>query len=670
MKRRKRNIKKIYKKSVFPSILLFLVFIGVCEGMFSAFIIIFESFLIDSKTTELYQKAEHFGEMLTSHMAEEDFEHALRYMEGYLSTDNNICVTDDQNHVIMKLKESTPDFENPEYIGIMEEYTVYPDNNPGHSPEDSSLKIFSGELLSRTANAVRNETLESDSWQEREIFSSHFWVEIPTKIEGHHLYFRDNILLQVKDTYYMIGAIVVMLSLLIIPTILLFINVLSSVLTQRRMVNLLYLDTATDGRNRLYFIQQSQKILRRFRNAGKKYALISLHLNSYGDYCACYGGKNGEELLKNINAFLHVNMRKQETFAHITAGDFALLLYCTSTEEGEKRLKKLMAELTGIRHEQALSYSAGIYLMESAKTNADRKQRKHADISQLYHYANAARESLSLRDNKYIKFFDEKILQDQLWKHKVENTMQDALMNHEFQLYLQPKYNPISQKLVSAEALVRWISPTDGMISPGRFIPIFEENGFITQLDDYMVSNVAKLQAERKIQGKKPIPISVNISRANFAKENLASHICQLVDTYGADHAFIELEVTESAFLGDTYIIQKILKELKTLGFRVSMDDFGAGYSSLNSLKDLPIDVLKLDMEFFRGEDIQKRGEIVVEETIRLAKRLNMEIVAEGIEKKEQVEFLAEQGCDMIQGFYFARPMPLHEFEERAKQDG
>lgn len=666
MKHKKRNIKKIGKKSVFPSILLFLIFIAMFEGMFLAFVLSFESSLINSRISVLYEKAGHFGELLTSRTQSGSLEHALSFLEGYLGEDNDICVTDNDFHILKQLKAGTPDFENAETVGLMDEHIIFPDNN---SQEDNSLDMFPGELLLRTINSLEYGTSEDDSPFDNEIFSGHFWIEIPSQTEGYHLFYKDAILFKVKDTYYMLQTIIMILFLLIIPVILLFINVLSSIVTQRRMVNLLYLDTATGGRNRLYFIQQSQKILRRIRNAGKTYALINLHVNRYSDYCACYGGKEGEDLLKSIHAFLEANMRRQETFAHITAGNFALLLICDSTDDYEKKLKKLMAELTGVKRDRTPSYSAGIYLITPAKTNSERKQRKKTDISQLYHYANAARESLSLKDGRYIKVFDEGILQEQLWKHKVENTMEEALRNNEFQLYLQPKYNPSTQKLVSAEALVRWISPEDGIISPARFIPIFEENGFITQLDDYMISAVAKLQSKRKIQGEKTIPISVNVSRANFTQENLAKHICQLVDNYGTEHASIEFEVTESAFFGDTDTLQQILKELKSYGFSVSMDDFGAGYSSLNSLKELPIDVLKLDMAFFRGKDSEKRGEIVVEETIRLAKKLHMKIVAEGIERKDQVEFLAAQGCDMIQGFYYAKPMPLPEFEERVAQD-
>ena len=315
-----------------------------------------------------------------------------------------------------------------------------------------------------------------------------------------------------------------------------------------------------------------------------------------------------------------------------------------------------------------MSFSAGIYLLRPAANRKERRRRQ-IDLNQVYHFASAARSSIRGKEGEHIKIFDQQILQEQLWKHKVEERMEAALAAGEFQMYLQPKFHPVTEKIVGAEALVRWISPEDGMIPPGRFIPIFEENGFITKLDDYMISEVAKLQSEWKINGRKQVPISVNVSRVNFVKADLAEHICRLVDGYGAEHAGIELELTESAFLGNKNMLQKILQELKMCGFCLSMDDFGAGYSSLNSLKDLPIDVLKLDMDFFRGDGSKERGEIVVKETIRLAKSLHMKIVAEGIEKKEQVEFLAEQGCDMIQGYYFARPMPVSEFNERAERD-
>ena len=266
-------------------------------------------------------------------------------------------------------------------------------------------------------------------------------------------------------------------------------------------------------------------------------------------------------------------------------------------------------------------------------------------------------------------FFDETMLADQSWELWVENNMDAALAAGEFQVYLQPKYSPADERLVGAEALVRWNSPEKGLIQPSRFIPIFEENGFITKLDDFMIAQVSKLLAEWTVQGKRMVPVSVNVSRAHFALEGLAEHISQLVDSYGPRHELLELEVTESAFFDDKEILISTVKQLKVYGFSISMDDFGAGYSSLNSLKDIPLDVLKLDGEFFRGSDESGRGAVIVEEAIRLARELNMRVVAEGVERREQVDFLACLGCDMIQGVYYAKPMPVEELEARAARD-
>lgn len=172
------------------------------------------------------------------------------------------------------------------------------------------------------------------------------------------------------------------------------------------------------------------------------------------------------------------------------------------------------------------------------------------------------------------------------------------------------------------------------------------------------------LQERWIAEGRHIVPISVNVSRAHFNDSHLAEHICRIVDAHHVPHSAIELELTESAFFDNKSILLNTVNRLRELDFRISMDDFGAGYSSLNSLKDLPLDVVKLDREVFRNTENQERSETVIRDTITLAKDLNMTIVAEGIETKEQVDFLGTIGCDLIQGFYFAKPMPIEEFEQ------
>ncbi len=190
----------------------------------------------------------------------------------------------------------------------------------------------------------------------------------------------------------------------------------------------------------------------------------------------------------------------------------------------------------------------------------------------------------------------------------------------------------------------------------------------ITEIDHYMLAHVAADQKRWLDAGFKCVPISVNVSRAHFIESDLAEQIRDIVDAATCPHELIEIELTESAFFDDKKALIETINRLKGYGFAVSMDDFGAGYSSLNSLKDMPLDVLKLDADFFRGTSDDGRGEIVVSEAIRLAKNLNMRIVAEGVEVKEQVDFLASEGCDMIQGYYYAKPMPGTDYEQRMIQ--
>lgn len=676
MKRNKNKpIKGFRKKSIWPSIVLFVVFLFFGVGLIVTIIGVFEVYIMDAKVAGIYEDGEDLGK-LVNRGEEADFMDTVSFAGEYLKKENGICITDARENIIKTYGEGRPDFKRRETIALFDVYVVMPDVGAKQMDWDNMLMIPVGELWGRTVKGPE-ETMPGagpvmNKWLSEEIFSISCWMEVPVKFQGYRLYYRDRVKLVRKDILYLLAVGVIALGALTFPIVLMLINVLSSIVTQRRMVKLLYLDTTTGGKNWIYFIHRSKKILCRISNNRNTYAMVNLHTDHYQDYCACYGSREGEELLEHMTGFLQAKTGRGETFARFAKADFGLLLKCQSREDCEMRLKKLLAELKGIKKDKKINYHVGVYMIEPLVNQKGRKKtyRRQTDVDQVYHYANAARINLRGKEGQYIKFFDSRILEEQLWKRKVQDSMESALLNKEFQIYLQPKYSPVSGKLVGAEALVRWLSPEDGLIAPGRFIPIFEENGFITQLDDYMISGVARLQSEWKIQGKKPIPVSVNVSRAHFTREDLAEHICRLVDSYGADHGSIELEVTESAFFGNKDMLQKIIRELKMYGFPISMDDFGAGYSSLNSLKDLPIDVLKLDMEFFRGEDAEKRGEIVVKEAIQLAKNLKMKIVAEGIERKDQVEFLAEQGCDMIQGFYYAKPMTIEEFDERAKRDG
>ena len=421
---------------------------------------------------------------------------------------------------------------------------------------------------------------------------------------------------------------------------------------RKRVNRLVTIDTVTGGYNKEYFMQKVRKEIARGR---RQYAVVQLRLEKYRNYCTAYGLKQGENLLEEINFTLVDMLDKKEFVAHIEKSDFILLLSYQTEDALNIRVRNMMNILRERRGSQHLTFSAGVCPV----------RLKTDDVSVLLTCAGiAVPKSIKIQDE--VVWFSDSMKEEQIWERRIEDDMEIALENHEFQVYLQPKYSTKEEVLSAAEALVRWNHPVLGFVSPGKFIPIFEKNGFILQLDDYMLTEVAKLQANWAAQGKKLVPISVNVSRAHFAEDNLADHICSIIDKYNVPHEYIELELTESAFFDDKNVLLTTVRKLKSFGFKVSMDDFGAGYSSLNSLKELPLDIIKLDAEFFRSVDDIERSNLIVGQTISLAKKLGMEIVAEGIETREQVDFLAKQDCDLIQGFYFSKPLPVSEFEEKA----
>lgn len=671
--------KKLQKKRIWPSIVLFIGFIMSCIIIITLFIQFFATYIVASKITQLFEENHYIGSLLDEYMTNRTMPEALNYLRLFLPRESNVYVTDRQRNKVAQIGNASPNFGIRIELSLDEELVVLGDDENISMTSEGIDTVFAvpiRDILSVTFDHAPLEGHEG-AWLNETILKQRIWILVPVRNLEYEVYVRCLVQIQRRDIIFVCLFGFAALLLLLIPCTFLFIDAIRSIINQRRVTQLLYLDTITGGRNWFYFENRVMRILTRRRNSRKTYAMVNLHLERYQNYCACYGVKEGEELLGGMDGYLRARTGRDEIIARHEGADFGMLLCCKGDnplqmqEDCQKRVRSMLAELTGLRPDHKIHFHAGVYMIYPEMREHSRRccVRTDVDIDQMYNYANAARTSTKCREEQRISFFNQDILSAQLWERTVEDTMETALHNEEFQVYLQPKYSPIDAKMVGAEALVRWISPKKGLIPPGRFIPIFEQNGFITQLDDYMISHVAKLQAEWTIQGKKQVPISVNVSRAHFSLEGLAEHICRLVDAYGPRHDLIELEVTESAFFDDKDILVETVKQLKAYGFHVSMDDFGAGYSSLNSLKDIPLDVLKLDGEFFRGEDDDGRGEIVVREAIQLARSLDMRVVAEGVEKKEQVDFLASQGCDMIQGYYFAKPMPVAEFVEKMERD-
>lgn len=301
--------------------------------------------------------------------------------------------------------------------------------------------------------------------------------------------------------------------------------------------------------------------------------------------------------------------------------------------------------------------SIGIYIINE-ETDDDFALDNAIDRAEL------AKQSVKGKHNQFYAVYDEKLRQKILRDQEIENRMERALENHEFKVYYQPKYDSRTCELNGAEALVRWYNDKTGMIFPNEFIPLFESNGFIVELDKYMFRQVCKDIRSWLDEGYKVVPVSVNLSQLQFYNLHFIEEYRGILGKYDVSPEYVQLELTETTLFSEESILNKIIDKLHDIGFKILMDDFGTGYSSLNMLKNVPIDILKLDKSFV--DDIgDPKVDIVVSTIVSLGQSLDMKIVAEGVETKEQYEFLRDIFCDEIQGYYFSRPIAEKEYRQK-----
>lgn len=301
----------------------------------------------------------------------------------------------------------------------------------------------------------------------------------------------------------------------------------------------------------------------------------------------------------------------------------------------------------------------GIYIIEKT----DMPAASMIDCAQL------AQKTVKGDYDNYISYYDETLKQQILKEQQIINSMTRALANGEFVIYLQPQYSYRDGKIHGAEALVRWKSPTQGMIYPGDFIPVFERNGFILKLDENIWEQACQLLRQWIDEGREPLPISINVSRMDLLKGNVAEKLKSLIDEYNLTPNLLHVEITESAYMDNPQQLIWEINKLREYGFLVEMDDFGSGYSSLNMLKDLPIHVLKTDLKFLDSQGIEERRDQILDNVIKMAHEMGLIVVAEGVETKEQAEHLNHLDCEIMQGYYFAKPIPVEDFEKLAYEN-
>lgn len=391
-------------------------------------------------------------------------------------------------------------------------------------------------------------------------------------------------------------------------------------------------------------------------NPDKQFAFLRLDIDRFKLINSFFGNVSGDELLRYMARRIREFAKTTEccTFGRIDADVFGIFTPYQGKERTIEQMEQAVSRMKSLTPNYSIMLVYGVYIVTD----------RELPISQMCDRAALAAKTVKGHYMKSFAFYDDKMRLSIENEQNIINEMSDALENHEFVPYYQPKYDVKTNKPVGAEALARWIHPTKGFISPGVFIPIFEKNGFISKLDFYIWECVCKQLKEWKDSGVPLFPVSVNVSRVNLYNPNLAKIIIELTKKYDVDPKYFNIEITESVYTDKNIMIDDVTNLLRSNGFTILMDDFGSGYSSLNVLKDVQVDVLKMDMMFMFKAKYDGRAETIISSVIRMAKWLNIPVIAEGVDKAEQVDFLRSVGCDFIQGFYYAKPMPAKEYEK------
>ncbi|MCM1494626.1 MAG: EAL domain-containing protein [Bacteroides sp.] len=419
-------------------------------------------------------------------------------------------------------------------------------------------------------------------------------------------------------------------------------------------------DSLTGIHNRDYFYEKALEMIN--ENRDDPYYVICTDFKDFKLINDMFGYKKGNEILRSFAKNIKEGLPDGCLYARLVSDCFAILI--------PKRIYQEEKLIESIRETEALisvndftfHIHAGVYEV----------QPEDDDVSIMCDRANLAIRTIKNNYDKINAYYDEALMNKMINRKHMVNEFDNAIETGQFHMYLQPQVLT-DGRVVGAEALVRWIHPEKGMISPGEFIPVFEDTGLIYRLDMCIWEQAAAKLKEWKEKGREDLHISVNISTKDFYYLDLYKIFTDLVNQYGIKPENLKLEITESSFMVDMDKQLRLITRLQKYGFHVEIDDFGSGYSSLNMLKNLKADVLKLDMGFLHEIEDRERTRAVLDMVVELAKRLQMTVISEGVEDKKQVDYLTEIGCDMFQGFYFAKPIPVRDFEKeyiQVKHDG
>ena len=416
------------------------------------------------------------------------------------------------------------------------------------------------------------------------------------------------------------------------------------------MINQFQYDRLTGLYSKEFFYQRVRETLR--QNSGQNYYLICSDIVNFKLINDVFGVAAGDRLLCGIADMYRRYVGEGGICGHLDADRFACLLEFDDVFT-EQMFISANEEINRLQNAKNVAVKWGIYSVGN----------QNVTVEQMCDRALLAARSIKEQYGVYYAAYDDKLRDELLRQQAIIDSMETALKEGQFLVYLQPKYRIWDETLAGAEALVRWKHPEWGFQSPAEFIPLFEKNGFITKLDQFVWDKTCFYLRKWDEEGYPPIPVSVNVSRADIYHADIADIMMRTVTKYGLTPSRLHLEITESAYTEDPGQIIETVRHLRELGFVIEMDDFGSGYSSLNMLNQMPIDILKLDMQFVQSETAKPMDQGILQLIMELARRMHLSVVAEGVETKTQLDRLSETGCEYVQGYYFARPMPEGEFE-------
>ena len=412
------------------------------------------------------------------------------------------------------------------------------------------------------------------------------------------------------------------------------------------------LDSLTGLYNRETFYMEAKLLLGARYNT--KYSIVCMDISCFKIINDLFHADTGNLILRTAADYFKEKLNPRTSLSCRADADHFVLCVPSEELEIEQIIKELDMRIQALRISHNILFFAGIYPVDNVNLPIDQM---------------CDRASMALRRIKgsYLTryaYYDSKMRDQMIEELLITGNLEIALMEHQFTIFLQPIFDPHKNTVVSAEALVRWFHPVHGMVSPGKFIPVCERNGFIVRLDRFVWEEACRLQRKRLDAGKQVVPISVNLSRLNFYSLDLSEFLSMLLSKYELEPWMLKLEITESAYTDNQLQLLDMIQTFKNLGFSVLMDDFGSGYSSLNMLKDMPLDTLKVDMAFIRELEKSKRVAIILKFIVELAEELGMAVVVEGVETQAQADYVASLGDVAIQGYFFSRPLPIPDYEK------